>query len=469
MGSYKYFQNLKAGYNIKITMEKEGPRSEPWLICLLLAIFLTFLVLSYFLPLLSLQEARRAVIIQETFLSKSLIPTFNGEPYFTKPPLHTYLSLPFYALGKLLSREIFFMRLLSLGSYLLSAYLVYLICQRDLKRTLLSLAILLSSFRFLSFIYRIDLEPPFVFFTTLSFYFLMRYLDKPTSGMALAFYLGFALAFLIRGPLHFFLIPAFGLYALFSKRKPLLRLLFYPAGWGLFLILVLPWYLYGYLNFGLGVFKEFLKTDLSERLVSQKDPFYYYFKAFILNFFPFLLLLLPRLKFIWKENPHYLRAHPLALYFFSVFIPLLLLSFTGSKFDKYLLYLYPIASLWLAELLLQIYSCKFLLKVSSIILFLNFLVVTILTYLPFKDLETNTLLWIKNLDPQGSYIFYQQVHPLASYILQRPLSVLEDEAKAREALNKGHSILTPVELKPLRLHLVLPDPYKKGRYWYIYR
>lgn len=450
-------------------MEKEGSRSELWLIYLLLAIFLTFLVLSYFLPLLSLQEARRAVIIQETFLSKSILPTFNGEPYFTKPPLHTYLSLPFYALGRFLSKEIFFMRLLSLGSYLFSAYLIYLICRRDLTKTLLSLAILFSSFRFLSFIYRIDLEPLFVLFTTLSFYFLLRYLDKPTLGIALVFYLGFALAFLVRGPLHFFLLPAFGLYALIFKKKPLLRLLLYLPGWGLFLILVLPWYLYGYLKFGPDIFKEFLKTDLSERLVSQKDPFYYYFKALILNFFPFLLLLLLKLKFIYKDASRYLKAHPLALYFFSVFIPLLLLSFTGSKFDKYLLYLYPITSLWLAELLLQFYSRNLLLKVSSVILFLNFFVLTILTYLPLKDLETNTLLWVKNLDPKENYLFYQQVHPLASYILQRPLAVLEDEAKAKEALNKDHSILTPVELKPLRPHLVLPDPYKKGRYWYVYR
>lgn len=94
--------------------------------------FLFLLGISTLFPLLSYQEARRAVIIQETFIFHSFIPTFNGEPYFTKPPLHTWLSLLFYALGHLLHKEIFFLRLLSFLSYFAIIYLLYLLSQKKI-------------------------------------------------------------------------------------------------------------------------------------------------------------------------------------------------------------------------------------------------------------------------------------------------------------------------------------------------
>lgn len=450
-------------------MKTERFSSEAWLFYLLLAVFFFLFLLSFFLPLLSYQEARRAIIIQETYLFKSLIPLLNGEPYFTKPPLYTWLSLPFYALGNLFKQEIFFLRLPSFLSYLFTAYLIYLLCHKNLLKSILCLSILFSAFRFLSFIYRIDLEPLFIFFTTLSFYFLQRYLERPSQKLSLAFYTGLALAFLIRGPLHFFLLPALALLALFTKNKPLFRLLFSPVGWGLFLLLIFPWYLYGYLKFGFHIFQEFLHTDLSERLASPKDPFYYYFKALFLNFFSYFLLLFIKIKHLWKNHLIQLKAHPLSLYFSSLFIPLLLLSFTGSKFDKYLLYLYPIASLFFVEILLKIYSQKFLIRFVGIILFLNLLIVTLATYFPLKDLKTNTSLWIENLNPKKDYLFYQQAHPLAIFILQRPLAIIKQEEEAKEILKQGHYVLSPVELNFARQELVLPDPYKKGKYWYVYK
>ena len=96
--------------------------------------FALLLGIASFLPLLSYQEARRAVIIQETFLSHSAIPKYNGEPYFTKPPLHTWLSIPFYALGNIINQETFFLRLPSFLSYFLVIYLLYLISQKDILK-----------------------------------------------------------------------------------------------------------------------------------------------------------------------------------------------------------------------------------------------------------------------------------------------------------------------------------------------
>lgn len=161
--------------------------------------------------------------------------------------------------------------------------------------------ILFTFFRFLSFIYRIDLESLFILFLFTSVYFILKYNENPSLRNVFLFYVFFSFAFMVRGPLHFFLIPSIFLYAFVYKTHNLLKILFNPLGWLIFLIIVLPFYLYGYLNFGPQVFKEFIETDLSDRLFSEKDPFYYYFKALFLNFFPFFLLLLFKVKILKKS------------------------------------------------------------------------------------------------------------------------------------------------------------------------
>ncbi len=120
-----------------------------FLLIWLIFLFLCLIIFSYFLPLLSYQEARRVVITQETFLGSLLIPTFNEEPYFTKPPLYTWISLPFYGLGIIFSEEVFFLRFISLGSYVILSCVIYFILKKDPIKTLISLFILFGSFRFL--------------------------------------------------------------------------------------------------------------------------------------------------------------------------------------------------------------------------------------------------------------------------------------------------------------------------------
>jgi len=452
-----------------MTEEALSQKSLTRYLVILIFALLLLLFLSKTFPLLSFQEARRAVIIQETYLSKSLIQSFNGEPYFTKPPLHTYLSLPFFALGKVLHEEVFFLRLSSFLSYFFIFLLIYLIHRRDLFRTLLTLFILLTSFRFLSFIYRIDLEPLFVCFVLLSIYFLMKYLEEGSLRFSLGFYFAFALAFLVRESLHFFLIPALFLYALIFKEKRLIRFLLHPPSLLLFLFLALPWYLYGYLKFGPSVFQEFLGVDLSERLFSHKNPFYYYFKALFLNFLPYFFLLVIKIKPLKENFSTMLKTFPLRLYLFLTLIPLFLLSFMGSKFDKYLLHLYPLFSPALTELLLKLYSEKTLLRVSFFLFFLNFLAVIIFSLSPLEDLKLKETIWERNLPKEGKYLFFEEVQPFLIFKLKRPIPVIKSETEFEKALKEKRIILSPKEFSHLSPSLILPDPYKKGKFWYVYK
>lgn len=432
---------------------------------LILTLFI-LLTISCYLPLLSYQEARRAVIIQETFLFHSPIPKFNGEPYFTKPPLHTWISIPFYALGKITKQEIFFLRLLSFLSYFCIIYFIYLFLQKNISKTLLSTLILFSSIRFLGFIYRIDLEPFFVFLTLGSIYFAFKYNENPLFKNVFLFYLFFALAFMVRGPLHFFLLPSFLLYALFFKNKYFLKLLLNLAGWLTFFFLTLPFYIYGYFEYGPGLFQEFLKKDLSSRLFFKGDPFYYYFKAFFLNFLPYFILLLFKIKYLKEKYFDLLQNYPINLFLFLCFIPIVLLSFTGEKFDKYLLFLYPISSLFLSELLLKLYRKNFLLKLSCLFYGISFLAVIIPLFLSYKNLKTETNLWKTHLDPKKDYLFYQNIHPLALFLLKRPVPLLKNLENLQD---KNKILISPKSIKEKNLLFILKDPYKKGTFWFFYK
>ncbi len=439
-----------------------------YLFVFLLSIILLIFISSS-LPLLSYQEARRAIIIQETFLFKNLIPTFNGEPYLTKPPLHTYLSLPFFALGKFLGKEIFFLRLVSFLSYFILILSLYFILKRDLWKTFLITLLLFSSYRFLSFIYRIDLEPLFIALVSLNIFFLINYLEAPSSKKAFFFFLTLALAFMVRGPLHFLFFPAFLGYAFLYRERSLLKLLFFIPGWLLFLILVLPFYLMGYLKFGASVFYEFLYIDLRERIgASQRDPFYYYFKALFFNFFPYLLLILFKTKKLWLNLAELKEKPFLKFFLFIIFIPLFILSFTGEKFDKYLLFLYPFLAIILAEVLGYLYSARFLLSLALGLYFINFLALIFSLLWSLGDLKNTVTLWQRNLDPKKSYVFYEEIQPLALYLLKRPVKVILREEKLRMYPGPETLLLSPKEIVPKKPVLILPDPYKKQKFWYIY-
>ncbi len=442
--------------------------SRFFLIFLLFLALLAILILSYYLPLTSYQEARRAVIIQETYYGNFLIPTYNGKPYFTKPPFFTWISLPFFAIGHLFSFEIFSLRMVSILSYILIAFIIYKLQKKDSLKTLLALFILFSSFRFLSFIYRIDIEPLFVFLVLVSFYFLVQFKNTLKTKYIYLFYFFFALAFLTRGPLHFFLIPSLLLYAFIFKDKKIFKLIFFPRGWLLFLLLSLPWYIFGYLKFGLHVFQEFIYIDIFERLVSKKDPFYYYFEALFLNFAPWFLLFLLKIKTFLKKEVSFLPSQEW-LYFFMFSFPVLFLSFTGEKFDKYLFYLYPFVALFISNVLLRLYSKKFLLYLGTVLFILNLSAVLTIRGYSLKDLRYKVDLVRVNLPKDKKIVFYKKENPLFIFYLKRPIPIIKEKKKFWKYFRKGYGIFTFEEIKGIVPSLVLPDPYKKKKIWYYYK
>ena len=388
-----------------------------------------------------------------------LFPTLNGEPYLVKPPLHPILASPLLLLASALNlgteAEIFLLRLLSLLAYIGTSYIVFLLLEKDLRQSLIAIFILFSSYRFLSFALRIDLEPPFVFFCLLSFYLFVKYEKERKSYLIYAFYIVLSLASLVRGPLNLLLMFSLFLYAVLKYKKEAISFL-KPHGFILYLFPQALWYGLAYLKFGKEPFQEFI-VDLQTRTVGKGDPFYYYLLSLSLNFLPYLLLL-----FLKAQNLLKINHQDLLLYFIPSFIPLLILSFTGEKFDKYLLFIYPIFAILLAKILLNLYSERFVFYATFALFILNLLACSLSYILQITSLRPKIISLQKSIPCQEKLCSYDEPVYLFSFLCERKIP----KCKERKDLGSALVIMgISCEEKGYQTKLTLKDPYKEKN-WY---
>jgi 4-amino-4-deoxy-L-arabinose transferase-like glycosyltransferase len=426
-----------------------------YLFCLL---FLFFLLLAYFLPITSHQEARRALIALES-KHNPLFPTLNGEPYLVKPPLYPILASPLLLLASALNlgtdAQIFLLRFLSLLAYIGTSYIVFLLLEKDLRQSLIATFILFSSYRFLSFALRIDLEPPFVFFCLLSFYLFVKYEKERKSYLIYAFYIVSSLASLVRGPLNLLLILSLFLYAVLKYKKEAISFL-RLHGLILYLFPQVLWYGLAYLKFGKEPFQEFI-VDLQTRTAGKGDPFYYYLLSLSLNFLPYLLLLLLKARSLLKIN-----HHDLLLYFIPSFMPLLILSFTGEKFDKYLLFIYPIFAILLAKILLNLYSERFVFYATFFLFILNLLACSLTYVLQITSLRPKIISLQKSIPCQERLCSYDEPVYLFSLLCEKKIP----KCKEKKDLSSTFVIMGVLcEEKGYQTKLSLKDLYKEKN-WY---
>ncbi len=144
-----------------------------------------------------------------------------------------------------------------------------------------------------------------------------------------------------------------------------------------------------------------------------------------------------------------------AFYLFSFAIPILFLSFTGKKFDKYLFFLYPLCSLFFTEILLKLYKINFLLKIGLLLTSLNFLAVLLVQSYGLEDLKYRIEIVKKGLPVKENLIFYSEVNPLFIYFYKKPIPLIKEEKDLQSYLEKGFVVLSPKEFKSLPSFLVL--------------
>ncbi len=229
-----------------------------------------------------------------------------------------------------------------------------------------------------------------------------------------------------------------------------------PNGLILYLLPQALWYGLAYLKFGKDPFQGFL-LDLKTRTAGKGDPFYYYFVSLGLNFLPYLILWFLKARSLLKID-----HQSILLYLISSFTPLLILSFTGEKFDKYLLFIHPLFAILLAKILLNLYSEKLLFYTTFILFIINFLACSLSYAFQIKSLRPKILFLEKNLPCQERLCFLDEPLYLFSILCESKIPKCKDSVDFKSALV---IMGMPCEEKGYQRVLTLKDPYK-GKNWY---
>jgi len=277
-----------------------------------------------------------------------LVPHFQGEPFFDKPPLTYWLiAAAFDALGPTALAARLVSVLAAMGTVLVTVALGLRLLGP--KPAFAGGLILSTTFAFTSFGRLAMSDMLLVFLVTASVMLALAAVEHPRGGPALAA-LGatLGLGFVTKGPIAL-VLPALGILPLaWQRRGEWPR----PGAWiaaGAFLFAVfgLGWYVLAWLRLGEGPLAYFFLSENLERFAGSRydagQPVWFYLPTYLAEGAPWSLFLpLACWRLSGRDGARWLLTWSGAT--------LLLLTASRGKLDYYLLPLYPPLSLVLGEL-----------------------------------------------------------------------------------------------------------------------
>jgi hypothetical protein len=289
---------------------------------------------------------------------------YNGADYGNKPPLFFWLiALSSYLWQGFTS---FSVRLPSALFGTLTVLLTFLLGKElYASRTgFLSGLILATSVEFAYISTRADTDSTLTFFTTASIFCFFRWYhqhrreEKSEQGSIrglqfYGFYIGMALATLVKGPVGFILPLLVSLIYLVIQRdwKGMKGMRLLP-GMLLMVVIVLSWYVPAVWKGGKDFLNQTLLVHTIDRFAtgwSKVRPFYYYLYNFPADFMPWVLFLPAALVYGFSKEAFEKRKEFLFLLIWFVVI-FLFFSLSKGKRPLYLLPLYPATSLVIGKL-----------------------------------------------------------------------------------------------------------------------
>jgi 4-amino-4-deoxy-L-arabinose transferase-like glycosyltransferase len=243
-------------------------------------------------PLTNWDEGIYAEISREMLSLGVLIPHWNYQPWFEKPPLMFWITAAFF---KLFGVHDFWARA---GSALSGVAIVallhgWLIRRNDSLAAWLSTVILLSTFGFLHVCRVGEMDVLLSLGCCIALFGLTAIQDRKFNGWYL-FWAGLAIALMTKGAACIVLIIAALLFAAIERWN--LTHLGKPFWLGLllFLLAVLPWHLYMFHFFGAIFLTEYLGFHVLARATHQIEDhithWWYYFWVLLISAAPFVLL-----------------------------------------------------------------------------------------------------------------------------------------------------------------------------------
>ena len=330
----------------------------PWLLTAAVAFVLLYKLGS--VALFEPDEGRNAEKAREVLLLNDWItPHENFYPVLDKPIFFYWLIALFY---QLFGVSEWTARLPSLLSALGCVFLIYRFSRVYWGRwvALWSALILVTSVEFFILARTVIFDMPLTFCETvalLAFYEAKQSENRRRrAALCLAMYLALGAGTLIKG-LVALVIPGivFFLFILLRRRWQILRRIYLIPGAGVFLAVVLPWYLQaearnpGYLNYYLWAEHFGRYTTAS---FDRSEPWYYFIGVALVGFFPWTLVLPWIIKNLWRRSWDDKTVY-LVLW---VSVPLLFFSASHSKLPQYILPIFPALSILAGATLVGLYE-----------------------------------------------------------------------------------------------------------------
>lgn len=323
---------------------------------MLAVLFLATLAMYFWglgsIPLLSFNEARRGVPVQEMLASGDwLVPTLNHHLYISKPPLLYWLAgIPAWLFH---SASEWIVRLPSALAALAITWLSFFSIRRrfGLTPAIFTVLILITSAGFTAFARRAEIEmllAALCFGSVLAaFEYIFGKQDKRWLDIA---FLCLGLALLTKGPVALlFYVPLLLVFWWRYREPAALACLTHWRGWLIALAVALPWYLVISLKFGWDIWSRVVETDIAGKVGNATaDPLYQYPLWLIADFLPWCLLAIAMPR---NSVRRWLSSPQSAFLLIAALLPLLIFSLIANKHAKYLLPTYPA---WAALLALTV-------------------------------------------------------------------------------------------------------------------
>jgi 4-amino-4-deoxy-L-arabinose transferase-like glycosyltransferase len=266
-----------------------------WAISTSLATLLAGIVLLALLghkPLTNWDEGIYAEISREMLSLGVLVPHWNYQPWFEKPPLMFWITAAFF---KLFGVHEFWARAGSAlsGVAIVSLLHGWLASRKDALAAWLSTFILLSTFGFLHVCRVGEMDVMLSLGCCIALCGLTVIQDRSPSGWYL-FWAGITIALMTKGAASIVLIITALLFAALKRWNITYLDRSFWLGLMLFLLAVLPWHLYMFHLFGVSFFTEYLGFHVLARATHQVEDhithWWYYFWVLLVSAAPFVLL-----------------------------------------------------------------------------------------------------------------------------------------------------------------------------------
>ena len=299
-------------------------------------------------------ETRTAEIAREMMeRGDYLIPHLNGQPLPTKPPLYHWLIVLFSSIpGEVTAITARLpAALLGIGGLIIT----FLLGERLLGRTagFMGALILATSneYWWLSRFARVDMS--LTFFFTLALFALYIFLKEGKLSHLILWYICLGLATVAKGPVGVAL-PVITLLAYLAVTRGLGKIKeFRPAlGLGVLTVVILPWYLTAYFKAGPDYLRYMIIGESATRFLGigeffRHQPPWFYIPHLLAKFFPWSFFLPLGL---WQAFRRESGENKKELMFLLTWFVVVFIFFSASfvKHSRYLLPLYPAASLLVA-------------------------------------------------------------------------------------------------------------------------